>query len=244
MAENDGENHSPVRPSLTGLAKDLGHLPSDKRRAALELSAGLAGVSLRVSREFVSAVPQAATILSAEDLRQWGEIGRRLAMGSVNLALSFFKEGADSLANVPADSRVFVFEICKRQLILSSSIALETFRLIPVLAVEIGDDWLFGEILRLASEIAARSAKHSADLLQRTSAVAKAIASLGPDSHRAAESMIALAFQFASRTGGMTADLWSVLPAAIEESDADRVEKLMRTAEQFLEYLLVEAWFS
>jgi nitric oxide reductase NorD protein len=236
MAEIDDGTRSPSKTSLTGLAKELGHLPSDKRRAALELSAGLAGVSLRVSREFVSAVPQAANILSADDLRNWGEIGRRLAMGSVDTAIAFFRDGAQPLSHVPESSRSFVFEICKRQLILSSSIALETFRLMPVLASETDDEWLLGEILRLAAEIAARSAKHSADLLQRTGAVAAAIASLGRDKRRASESIVDLAFQFANRTGGMTADLWSILPAAIEKSDTAKVEKLLKTAEQFLEF--------
>ena len=70
------------KETLTGLAARLGRLPADKKRAALEISAALAGVSLRVSREFVEAVPKAANILSADDLRNWGEFGRRLAMGS------------------------------------------------------------------------------------------------------------------------------------------------------------------
>src|SRR5215813_2045956 len=125
MAEaDDGKQQS--RTSITGLAKELGHLPADKRRAALEVSATLAGVSLRASREFVSSVPEAASILSADDIRSWGEIGRRLAMGSVNTAIAFFRDGADALVDVPAGSRPFVFEICKRQLVLSSSIALES----------------------------------------------------------------------------------------------------------------------
>ena len=34
-------------------------MPAEKRRAALEVSAALAGVSLKASREFVAAVPAA-----------------------------------------------------------------------------------------------------------------------------------------------------------------------------------------
>ena len=78
MAERPKDN----KPTLTGLARRLGQLSSDKKRAALEMSAALAGVSLRVSREFVEAVPKAAKILSADNLRHWGEFGRRLAMGN------------------------------------------------------------------------------------------------------------------------------------------------------------------
>jgi hypothetical protein len=111
--------------TLTGLAARLGRLPADKRRVALEMSAALAAISLRVSREFVEAVPRAATILSADDLRNWSELGRRLAMGSAGTGVSFFAGHAvEKLAAVPESARSLVFQICTRQLILSSSIAL------------------------------------------------------------------------------------------------------------------------
>ena len=77
MAENESQ-----KQTLTGIAARLGRLPAEKRRAALEVSAALAGVSLRASRAFVEAVPQAAKLLSADDIRGWGEMGRRLSMGS------------------------------------------------------------------------------------------------------------------------------------------------------------------
>ncbi len=83
MAENDLQNSK--KQTLTGLARRLGKLPNDKKIVALETSANLAGVSLKVSREFVEAVPKASKILSAEDLRSWGEMGRRIAMGNADL---------------------------------------------------------------------------------------------------------------------------------------------------------------
>src|SRR5262245_6349130 len=127
------------KDSLTGLAASLGRLPADKRRAALEMSASLAGVSLRVSREFVEAVPAAGEILSADDLRNWGDVGRRLAMGSAETGAAFFASGVEGLEQVPENARGLVFQICTRQLVLSSSIALETFRSIPKLVSKIGD---------------------------------------------------------------------------------------------------------
>ncbi|MCO5334767.1 MAG: hypothetical protein M9893_12340, partial [Pyrinomonadaceae bacterium] len=56
---------------IGGLAKSLSALPSEQKRAAVEISAALAAVSLRLSREFVEAVPAAAEILSADELRVW-----------------------------------------------------------------------------------------------------------------------------------------------------------------------------
>ena len=232
MSETNDKRRSEPRSLLAGLAKELGHLPSDKRRAALEVSAGLAGVSLRVSREFVAAIPGAAAILSADDLRNWGEIGRRLAMGSVDLAVKFFRDGIEAFRAISPAARPYIFEICKRQLVLSSSIALETFHLAPLIVSQIDDERFATEIFRLGAEIAARSAKHSADLLQRTALVADALAKFGNEKHLVAEAVISLAFQFAHRTGGMTADLWTVLPAALGRIKAAEAIRLLATAER------------
>ena len=95
MAEKESGGSPDNKSSFTGLAKRLGKLQADKRRAALEMSASLAGVSLRVSREFVEAVPAAAEILSADDLRNWAEVGRRLAMGNAGTGAAFFAAGVD-----------------------------------------------------------------------------------------------------------------------------------------------------
>ncbi|CAN5863383.1 hypothetical protein BH20ACI4_BH20ACI4_18440 [soil metagenome] len=229
MAENEKE-------TFTGLAKKLSKLSSEQKRAALEMSAALAGVSLRVSREFVEAVPKAAKILQADDLRNWAEMGRRLAMGNADLGANFFSDGVNNLKNVPENARSLVFQICTRQLVLSSSIALETFQLIPRLAKEIKDDELFSDILSLASEIANRSAKHSADFLQKTPQVAKALKRFGEEKQTVSKSVIALASHFANRTGGMTADLWVNLPPSLEKLSAENAIRLMEKAREFLEY--------
>lgn len=233
MAEpSDDKKHT-----LTGLAARLGRLPADKRRVALEMSAALAAISLRVSREFVEAVPRAANILSADDLRNWGELGRRLAMGSAATGVSFFAgDGIEKLADVPESARSLVFQICTRQLILSSSIALETFALIPDLAAQVNDDDLLAEILQLAVEIANRSAKHSSDFLQKTPQVATALESFGDRKGEVADPVVKLASTFASRTGGMTADLWTNLPDALEGLTADNAITLAERALEFLEF--------
>ncbi|MFN6964619.1 MAG: nitric oxide reductase activation protein NorD [Pyrinomonadaceae bacterium] len=236
MASSEEQNGE---RSLTGLAKGLSRLSADKRRAALETSAAIAGVSLRASREFVEAVPRAARILSADDLRAWGELGRRLAMGSVDTAAGYFAAGAAGLRAVPQDARGFVFQITTRQLVLSSSIALDTFYFVPELAKQVGDERLLSEVLRLAAEIASRSARHSSDLLRRTPAVASVLEAIDRDDAargEAIESVFALAFQFANRTGGMTADLWASLPEALAGLGAEDVLRLTRRAAEFLEF--------
>jgi nitric oxide reductase activation protein len=236
MAETENDLATQKKQTLTGLARRLGKLPNDKKIIALEMSASLAGVSLRVSREFVEAVPKAAKILSAEDIRNWAEMGRRLAMTNADAGANFFISGAGGLKKVPDEARPLVFQICTRQLVLSGSIALETFQLIPALAKEIGDDKLFTEILQLASEIAGRSAKHSADFLQKTPKVTETLKKFGDDKSKVAKSVIALAAHFANRTGGMTADLWQILPDALRELSADEAIRLTKKAAEFLEF--------
>ncbi len=232
MAEAPKEN----KPSLTGLARRLGQLPADKKRAALEVSAVLAGVSLRASREFVEAVPKAARILSADDMRNWGELGRRLAMGNAESGVKFFADGVKDLSRVPVEARRFVFEICTRQLVLSSSIALDTFKLIPKIARDIADDDLITDVLRLAADISQRSAKHSAEFLDRTPPLANVLAGFDESRPEIAESVLKLADQFANRTGGMTADLWSGLPDALRKLSAKEALVLLDRANQFLEF--------
>ncbi|HEY8559639.1 MAG TPA: VWA domain-containing protein [Pyrinomonadaceae bacterium] len=234
MAETENNEHE--KETFTGLARKLSRLSSEQKRAALEASASLAGVSLRVSREFVEAVPKAARVLSAEDLRHWAEMGRRLAMGNADLGAKFFADGIEGLKFVPEKARPLIFQICTRQLVLSSSIALETFELIPRLAKQIKDDALLSDFLKLASEIANRSAKHSSDFLQKSPQVCDALKSYGDEKKRVSKAVVALASNFANRTGGMTADLWANLPESLRKVSAENAVRLMEKARQFLEF--------
>ncbi len=234
MAEIGNDEHE--KETFTGLARKLSRLTSEQKRAALEASAGLAGVSLRVSREFVEAVPKAAKVLSAEDLRHWAEMGRRLAMGNADLGAKFFAEGVDGLKIIPEKARHLIFQICTRQLVLSSSIALETFELIPRLAKEINDDELLSDFLKLASEIANRSAKHSSDFLHKSPQVCDALKNFGDDKNKVAKSVVALASNFANRTGGMTADLWTNLPDSLKKVSAENAVRLAEKSREFLEF--------
>ena len=236
MPENENHLSSQKKHSYTNLARRLGRLPAEKKKVSLEMSASLAAVSLKVSREFVEAVPKAAKILAVDDLRDWAEMGRKIAMANADLGVEFFQTGVAKLRQIPAKARSIVFQICTRQLILSSSISLETFELAPKLAKEIKDKNLFIDILKLAAEIANRSAKHSADFLQKTPEVAKAFEKFGKEKRKVSEATLELASHFANRTGGMTADLWSSLPEVFESLTAKNAIKLMANASRFLEY--------
>src|SRR5919202_1082236 len=119
------------RRTLAGLARELGKLPVDVARAALETSAAIAGVSLRASMEFLRAVPESSRVLEAEELRAWGEMGRRLAMGDTETAVSFFAAGVEEFGQIPRTARPLVFQTCTRQMTLSSYVATTTFLRAP-----------------------------------------------------------------------------------------------------------------
>ncbi len=230
MAEN------PKKSSFTGLARNLTELPADKKRAALETSASLAAVSLKVSRAFVNAVPDAATVLSADDLRQWAELGRRLAMVSADSGIKFFQRDISEFSAVPAAARADVFQVCIRQLVLSSSTALATYDAVPGIAAAVNDEDFLVRVFKLAADIAQRSAKHSAEFVAKMPAVARVVERFADERHVVADAVIALATQFANRTGGMTADLWSGTPAALHDLDGDKAVRLMQEASDFLEF--------
>lgn len=224
------------KPTFTGLARSLGQLPADKKRAALEISAALAGVSLKVSREFVEAVPQAANVLSADDLRHWGEFGRRLAMGNADTGAKFFSQGVEALAELPDEARSAVFEICTRQLVLSSSTALSTYRSLPSIARKVKNDQFLTRVLAIAVLVAQRSARHSTELLKGTPEISDVLEKFGDDRESVTDAICGLAIHFANRTGGMTADLWLNLPSALNRLSAGRALTLIDSADRFLEF--------
>ena len=223
------------RRGLGGLARELSQLPADRARAALEVSAALAGVSLRASREFLRAAPAAARVLTAEDLRAWGELGRRLAMADAETGASFFGAGVADLRVVPQAARTLLFQVCTRQMGLSTSVAIETFRAAPAVAEAVGDAALLASVFAVAVEIARRSATHSADFLRATSRVFAHLENFGPDKSAVAHDALQLAAAFAARAGGVAADLWAVLPAATERLSVEQARALFGASEAFLD---------
>ncbi|MEA2174151.1 MAG: nitric oxide reductase NorD protein [Blastocatellia bacterium] len=224
------------RRTLAGLARRLGGLPVDQSLAALETSATIAGVSWRASIEFLRAVPEAARVLEAEELRAWGEMGRRLAMGDVETGVAFFTAGVEDFEGVPKEARPLIFQVCARQMTLSSSVANETFKRAPLLAGVVKDAELLRQIFEVASEISRRSAKHSADFLNTTPSVIARFTSFGKDDEqRVSHAAVLVAQEFATRAGGIAAEAWAALPDALAGLSALDALRLLRGAGEFLE---------
>jgi uncharacterized protein YegL len=220
------------KTNYTGLARRLNRISPEHKKVAIEMTASLAGVSLRVSKTFVEATPKACKVLTPEDLRSWAEMGRKLAMMNAESGAKFFAHGVSEFKKVPEKARHLVFQICMRQLVLSSSTAIETFESIPELSRQVVDDELFTDILNVAHDVANRSAKHSSDFLKATPKVTKIL----EKDKNLQKSVINLAANFATRTGGMTADLWNNLPDALAKISSEKAIVLTEKALDFLEY--------
>ncbi len=163
------------RRTIAGLLRALSHLPLEHARAVVETSAAIATVSLRGSIEFLRVASDAAKVLEAAEIRAWGEIGRRLTMSDVEAGVNFFAAGVGDFGQVPALVRPFVLQVCSRQMILSAGAAALTFEEAPSLAEQVRDEEVLRAIYEIAGAIARRSAKHSAEFLNATSAVVEGV---------------------------------------------------------------------
>jgi len=233
----DDDLHSEIpsaeRQSFLKLTRELAGLPLDKSAAALETSAAIAGISLRAGIEFLRATPAAAEVLEAAELRAWGDLGRRLALGDAENAITFFAEGVAHLKDVPADVHPLVFQLCSRQITLSSQIASETFRNLPALAHTISDPSQLAAVIEVASEISRRSAKHSAEFLRQTPEVLERLRRIKDPA--VTKQGIELAAEFASRAGGIAADAWTALPVALGSLNSPDALKLLNSTIGFLD---------
>ncbi|HEY0005995.1 MAG TPA: VWA domain-containing protein [Pyrinomonadaceae bacterium] len=223
------------RRTLAGLLREMRKLPVEAARASFETSASIAGVSLRASMEFLRAAPLAARVLEAAELRAWGEMGRRLSMGDVETGVSFFAAGVEELGPVPQDVRPLIFQVCMRQMTLSSAVANETFRRAPGLVRDVTETTLLRSIFEVAAEISRRSAKHSSDFLNATPDVVRRLKDFGEEEALVARAAVELASAFAARAGGIAADTWAALPATLAGLSTRDALALMQSTGEFLE---------
>ena len=230
---SEDQHQSAERQSFLELTRSIAGLPLDQAAAVLETSAAIASVSLRAGIEFLRAAPAAAHVLQPAELRSWGEMGRRLAMADYESAIQFFVEGVEPLRNVPPELRPAVFVLCTRQMVLSTVVGRETLHSLPSLATEIDSPEVLRSVIDVATEIARRSAKHSAEFLNASGKVSRELSSFHDENLTAAA--LALAGAFASRAGGIAADAWSIIPEALAELSAADATRLLKRASDFLE---------
>ena len=156
-----------------GLCARRAKLPVDVARAALEVGAGMAALSLRAGVDFLRAVPDAARVLDAEELRAWGEMGRRLTMADVGDGRGLHRVGRRRGWRRCRAARGFCCcrsarGSCRSRPRLRS----RRYRQAPEVARAVGDAELLRAVFEVALEVARRCARHSADFLAGTPAAA------------------------------------------------------------------------
>jgi hypothetical protein len=232
VSENN-ERESLERQSFLELTRSMTGLPLDQAAAIIETSASIAAISLRAGIEFLRAAPAAARVLQPAEVRAWGEMGRRLAMSDYETAVSFYVAGVEALETLPPELLPAIFALCTRQLTLSTTIGRETLNSLPPLVRNIGDTDQVAAVIEVATEIARRSAKHSAEFLNASEHVIETLRSFDdPDVTAAA---LDLARSFATRAGGIAADAWGAIPEALAELSPAYANQLLTSANGFLE---------
>ena len=203
------------------------------RTQIIETSTAIASISLRAALEFLRAAPAAVQVLEPAELRSWGEMGRRLAMSDYESAASFFAAGVEPLRDVPEELLPAIFALCTRQMALSTYTARESLQSLPSIIREIDDVKTSQVILDIATEIARRSAKHSTEFINKSVEVSRVL--LGFGDATVTDAALTLAGAFAARAGGIAADAWSSLPAALDELSPEDATRLLTRTGDFLE---------
>jgi hypothetical protein len=203
------------------------------RTQIIETSTAIASISLRAALEFLRAVPAAVQVLQPAELHSWGEMGRRLAMNDYESAASFFAAGVEPLRTVPEELLPPIFALCTRQMALSTYTARESLQTLPSMIAEIDDVNVSRVILDIATEIARRSAKHSTEFINTSVEVSRVLRDFGDAA--VTNAALELAGAFAARAGGIAADAWSSIPAALNELSASDATRLLTRTGDFLE---------
>lgn len=202
-----------TRKSVEALARSFGLQPNDRAWVTIDVGASLAAISLKVATEFFRIVPEVALYLGNEDLKQWAEITRRLALDNAEEATGFIHSSAGVLDSIPPELRPLLIALCSKQIVLSPSTSLGTFYGAPKTVNELGNTESTLKLFNIAVAVANRSVKHSTEVISAAPAAMKALTTLEVQIGRkaATNEALALAESFASRTGATAAEFLAAL---------------------------------
>src|SRR5499426_44654 len=236
-----------TRNTVEALAMKMGLKPNERGWVTLDIGASLISVSPKVAMDFFKSVQEVSQLLENDDLRAWAEMGRKVALNSAEEAGDFFRFSNEVLAALPESLRSLLIALCSKQIVLSPTAALATFRNAPRMVASLGEERSASRLFKIAVEVAHRSVKHSTEVLTAAPQALKALRSFdsGGANATATESwrgetpmdaVLELAESFAQRTGATAAEFLSAVGVGLEfnQSQSDVVELCKQTA-NFLE---------
>jgi nitric oxide reductase NorD protein len=228
-----------TRNTVESLAMKMGMKPNERGWVTVDIGASLVSVSPKVAMDFFKSVPDVAKLLENGDLRAWAELGRRIALNSAEEASDFFRYSIDTLAALPVRVRTLLIALCSKQIVLSPTAALATFRGAPRSAASMGDERSAARIFGIAVEVAHRSVKHSTEVLiaaPRALAALRNFEDSPPSAESPIEATLNLAESFAQRTGATAAEFLTAVGEGLSSvQDPADIVKLCRQTAGFLE---------
>lgn len=196
-----------TRSTVEALAMKMGLNPHERGWVTVDIGASLVSVSPKVAMEFFRAVQEVAPLVENGDLRQWAELGRKIALGSAEEASDFFHHSAETLGSLAPALRSLLLALCAKQIVLSPAAALATFRNAPRTVAGLGAEQFATRLFNIAVEVAHRSVKHSTEVLTAAPQALTALHGLPSEAGNAhIEAVMGLAESFAQRTGATAAE--------------------------------------
>ncbi|MBL8152103.1 MAG: hypothetical protein JNN15_19450, partial [Blastocatellia bacterium] len=230
--------------ALENLSSKLGLIQSDKTLQILDSGIGVASVSLRAAMEFFINAPEVSRLISGDDLRTWGEIGRRFASNSPDSAIDFFQNSAKIVSQISTSFHTSLLTLTFRQAGLSTSLALECFKSLPEIFSELEKESITLQVLEIAYEIAQHSVKHSCDFLKAAPKVIKYLEKLDQLDQKEisteqtitfTDRMLEITKTFVFRSGNTAAEFFISLPEVLTPETRYCWPQLFDYTNRFLE---------
>ncbi|MBK9315693.1 MAG: VWA domain-containing protein [Acidobacteria bacterium] len=226
-----------TRSTVESLAMKMGLKPHERGWVTVDTGASLMSVSPKVAMDFFKTVPDVARLLENGDLRNWADIGRRIAVNNIDEACEFYRSSSGILEPLSERLRSLLIALCSKQIVLSPVAALTTFKQAPQLVLSFRDEHSAIRLFAIAVEVAHRSVKHSTEVL---TAAPKALAVLQSFDAQAGsqvdespvKAVLDLAESFAQRTGATAAEFLSAVGEGMDfiERPSDIIELCGQTA--------------
>src|SRR5258708_2758687 len=194
--------------TIDNISDKMGGQSVERTWLMMDVGASLASYSLRVAVEFLRSAPEIARLTDNNDVRKWGEIGKRLASTSTEVATEFFQTSVSVLTPLTPTQRSQILDLVNKQSTLSAAIALESYKSATEIIRQLKNEKQANEILDICYEIARHSVKHSSDLLKLAPAVLVHLEKM-PDHDDLTQSALKLAMAFAFRSGGTAAEFFT-----------------------------------
>lgn len=239
----DGQIKSTLQKHLKGITSatldnimvKLHLIPADRILLVLDLTTSLAAISLRASIEFLMIVPEIARVLGQNELRAWGEIGKRLASTNPDAAIEFFQTSLPILNEIAPGFLLRCLTLVSRQAALSTSLALDCFKSFPEILAKFNDASITARILNLCYEVSQHSVKHSCDLLRSAPQVINHLGLLTTQDYRLINQMLELTTAFVHRSGGTAAEFFTSIPEVLTPHTQPAWSKLFEYTYTFLD---------